>query len=34
MIHAGTIIYASDDCPDAVEEARAHAKAMRLEDGE
>ena len=30
MIPAGTIIYASDDCPEAVEEARAHAKAMAL----
>lgn len=30
MILAGTIIYASDDCFEAVEEARAHAKAMRL----
>lgn len=30
MIPAGTIIYASHDCPEAVEEARAHAKASAL----
>lgn len=26
MIAAGAIIYASADCPEAIEEARAHAK--------
>ena len=30
MIPAGTILYASHDCQEAVEEARAHAKAMAL----
>ena len=30
MIPAGTIIYASADCPEAIDEARAHAKRMAL----